>query len=263
MTAARGWSDSGVAPISDRLSLPENTVQVWVLHESVIQYACAALKHTLSPDELLRAGTYLQDKHRDCFIARRGILRRLLGGYLNCEPASLRFGSTQYGKPVLLHPDAASFAFSVSHTDGVALFAFASNCRIGVDVEHWIDGMEVAGIGRDIFSSGEEETLASAGPDSVATFFSLWTRKEALLKAIGTGLSHQPMSYSTENDPQRGKGFWRASYNGAALSGWTCRDLALEPHIRGALAVSMNDAELSLQFCSSLIRAGTPSAARS
>jgi 4'-phosphopantetheinyl transferase len=243
--------------------LPENTVQVWALHESVIQYACAALKHTLSPDERLRAGAYRQDPHRDRFIARRGILRHLLGGYLNCEPASLRFGSTQHGKPVLLHPDAASFAFNVSHTEAVALLAFASNCNIGVDVEQWIDGMEVAGIGREIFSSGEEETLASAGPDSVATFFSLWTRKEALLKAVGTGLSHQPTCYSTENDPRRGKGYWRASYNGAALSGWTCRDLALGPNIRGALAVSMHDTPVSLQFCTSLIQAGMPSTAPS
>jgi 4'-phosphopantetheinyl transferase len=230
-------------------ALPENTVHVWILHESVVQRASEALSHTLSPAEWQRARAYRQDKHRDRFMARRGILRHLLGSYLNREPASLRFGSTQYGKPVLLHPDAASLAFNVSHTDGVTLLAFASNGHIGVDVEQSIDGMEVADVGREIFSSSEETELASAGPDSMATFFRLWTRKEALLKALGTGLIHQPKSYATATDPRRGEGCWLASYNGVALSGWTCRDLALGPRIRGALAVSMDDAQVSLQLC--------------
>jgi len=239
-------------------ALPDNTVHVWVLHESVVQRASESLSHTLSPDEWERARAYRQDKHRDRFMARRGILRHLLGNYLNCEPASLRFGSTQHGKPFLLHPGAASLAFNVSHTDEMAVLAFVSHGRIGVDVEQSIDDMEVAGIGRGIFSSSEEAALASAGPDSVATFLRLWTRKEALLKALGTGLIHQPTSYATATEPHRGEGCWLASYNGVALSGWTCRDLTLGPRLRGALAVSMDHAQVSLQPCSSLLQTGMP-----
>jgi 4'-phosphopantetheinyl transferase len=242
----QAFATSVSLPCPCRLSLPDNTVQVWVLDESVIEQACMALRHTLSSDEWQRACAFRQDKHRDRFIARRGMLRWLIGDYLNCEPGSLRFGSTQFGKPVLLHPDAAGLAFNVSHTGGMALLAFAWNCRVGVDVEQVNGGIEVAGIGLDIFSSVEEEALAVARPDSRATFLSIWTRKEALLKALGTGFSNQLKSYSTENDLRRGEGCWRASYNGETLSGWTCRDLTLGTQVRAALAVSLDDAHVSL-----------------
>lgn len=248
-------------PYPCRLSLPENTVQVWVLHESLVEQACMALRHTLSSDEWQRACTYRQDKHRNRFIARRGMLRWLIGGYLDCEPGPLRFGSTQFGKPLLLHPDTANLAFNVSHTDGTALLAFAWNCRVGVDVEQVNGGIDVAGIRLDIFSSVEEEALAVSGPDSRTTFLSIWTRKEALLKALGTGFSSQLKSYATENDLRRGEGCWRASYNGETLSsGWTCRDLALGTHVRGTLAVSLDDAQVSVRLCSSLIWADERSA---
>lgn len=131
----------------------------------------------------------------------------------------------------------------------MALFAFAWDCRVGVDVQHWIDGVDTAGIGRGIFSAIEEQTLAAARADPAAALLSIWTRKEALLKALGTGLSGHPDAYSTEDDPQIGEGHWRASHNGTSVSGWTWVDLVLGPQVRGAMAVSLQDARVTLQRC--------------
>ena len=233
-----------------RLSLQENTVHVWVLNDALIEHACAALANTLSPDELQRARAYKREKDRVRFIARRSILRSLIGRYLNCRGESLRFRVAPFGKLALQQPDSARLAFNVSQTDGTALLAFAWDCHVGVDVERLIGGMDVTGIGREVFSSIEEAALAAARPDSAPTFFSTWARKESLLKALGTGLSGEPKSYTTGNGSQLGVGRWTASHKGVAMTGWTCLDLALRPEFRGSLAVSLDSARVSLNLFS-------------
>jgi 4'-phosphopantetheinyl transferase len=244
-------ASDGSVPLPDlrRLPLPKKTVQIWLLDDTSIEPACSAFANTLSADERQRARAYRQQRHRNSFVARRSILRWLISAYLFCKPESLRFSVTQFGKPVLQGPDAERLAFSVSHTDGMALLAFAWDCCVGVDVEQRIDGLDIAGVGRGIFSAIEEETIDGARPDPAASLLSIWTRKEALLKALGPGLSGQPNAYTTEDDPLLGEGHWCASHNGTAISGWTCLDLVLGPQVRGALAVSLEDARVTLQLC--------------
>ncbi|MDW3687936.1 4'-phosphopantetheinyl transferase superfamily protein [Cupriavidus sp. CV2] len=242
-----GRTASPLLPDPSRLSLPERAVHVWVLNDALIDRVCSMLAHALSPDERQRARAYRHEKHRNNFIARRSLLRWLIGGYLTCNPESLRFSVTPFGKPALQWPHAARLAFSVSHTDGLTLLAFAWDCRVGVDVERRIDGLDVAGIGRGIFSPMEEEALDPRRPDSAATLLSIWTRKEALLKALGMGLSGEPNAYTTEDDLLIGEGRWCASHNGTTLSGWTCLDLVLGPEVRAALAVSLEDPSVTLQ----------------
>jgi 4'-phosphopantetheinyl transferase len=233
-----------------RLSLPENTVHVWVLNDAHIEHACAALAHTLSADELQRACAYKREKDRVRFIARRSILRSLIGRYLDCRGESLRFRVAPFGKLALQQPDGARLAFNVSQTDGTALLAFAWDCHVGVDVERLVSGMDVIGIGREVFSSIEEAALDAARPDSATAFFTTWSRKESLLKALGTGLSGEPKSYTTGNDSQLGVGRWTASHKGAALTGWTCLDIDLRPEFHGSLAVSLDSARVSLNLFS-------------
>jgi 4'-phosphopantetheinyl transferase len=231
-----------------RLSLHEKTVHVWVLNDDLIEQVCAALSQTLSPDERQRACSYKRERDRVRFIARRSILRSLIGRYLNCTGESLRFRIAPFGKLALQQPDSARLAFNVSQTDGMALFAFGWDCHVGVDVERLASGMDVTGIGRGVFSSMEEAALDAAQSDSAATFFSTWVRKESLLKALGTGLSGEPRSYTTRNDSQLGVGHWSASHKGAALTGWTCLDIVLRPEFRGSLAVSLDSAQVSLNL---------------
>ncbi len=131
----------------------------------------------------------------------------------------------------------------------MALLAFAWDCRVGVDVEQWIDGLDTPGIGRGTFSATEEKMLDAARPDPTARLLSIWTRKEALLKALGTGFSGEPNAYTTEDDSLLGEGHWCASHHGARIAGWTFLDLPLGAHFRGALALSLEGARVTLQFC--------------
>ncbi|MES2935886.1 MAG: 4'-phosphopantetheinyl transferase superfamily protein [Pseudomonadota bacterium] len=231
------------------LFLPKKTVQVWVLDDALIEPACAALAHTLSLEEQQRARSYQRERHRQRFIARHGVLRWLIGRYLSRAAETLCFSLLPVGKPFLQQADATGFAFSVSQTEGMALFAFAWDCRLGVDVEHLIDGVNVARVGRLVFSSVEVQALEAECLDATATFFHIWTRKEALLKALGIGLTGSPKLYATLSDPRFIQGHWHASNCGAAMPGWTCCDLALAPVFPAALAVSLDNAQVSIFHC--------------
>ena len=103
-TPSAGSDGSLLLPDLSRLPLPEKTVQIWVLDDSSIEPVCSALANTLSPDERQRAHAYKRERHRKRFIARRSILRWLIGAYLSRKPESLRFSVTQFGKLVLPGP---------------------------------------------------------------------------------------------------------------------------------------------------------------
>lgn len=188
------------------------------------------------------------------FIARRSMLRWLIGAYLRCEPESLHFGVTELGKPALNSPRGARLAFNVSHTDGIALLAFALNCRLGIDVERRFGDIDVVNVARGIFSPIEESRLAAARADSTTAFFSIWTRKEALLKALGEGLGAEPTAYTTADSHAPSEGRWHASKNGTPVSGWTCLDLGLGTEVHGAVAVSLYDARVRIFHCSPITR---------
>ena len=229
--------------------LAQDAVQVWVLHDRDVAQICSALGHTLSPQELARASAYKREPHRARFIARRSMLRWLSARYLACSPEALCLSFDGLGKPAWQRPTAPRLAFSVSQTESMALLAFAWDCQVGVDVEQLMDGVDFAGVAQAVFSSAEKKALQAARLDPAAAFFSIWTRKEALLKAMGTGLSPQSRNYTTQDALQQCQGRWRACRNGLPLTGWTLLDLAAGPGVKAALAVSCRDAQVSLRHC--------------
>lgn len=116
---------------------------------------------------------------------------RLLADYAGVAPASLAFAAGPFGKPALTAPpQAAGLHFSVSRSGGVAVLAVARGGRVGVDVAALRPVPEAALIARRLFSPAEAAALAAL-PDTarLAGFYRLWTCKEAVVKALGGGLS--------------------------------------------------------------------------
>ena len=227
--------------------LPVKAVQIWVLHDWAAEATSQALGHVLSHDERQRAVSYRQEKHQNTFIYRRCALRCLIGYYLDCKAESLRFELNPFGKPALRSPYAPGFEFSISQTDGLAVLAFAWDCRVGVDVEKLATDVDIHSVGQAVFSDHEQAAVSASTRDASSAFFTIWTRKEALLKAVGTGLSGQPVDYTTQDEVQRGRNHWRASHMGMPLRGWTFLDLELAPRVKSALAVSRDDVQVSLR----------------
>ncbi len=81
-------------------------------------------------------------------------------------------------------------SFNVSHGGDHGLIAFAPRGRLGVDVEERSLRHDPDGHIRKVFAPREQEALAAArGEDKISIFFRLWTLKEAVIKALGTGFS--------------------------------------------------------------------------
>jgi 4'-phosphopantetheinyl transferase len=141
----------------------------------------------LSAEERSRAGQFRFERHRRRYVARRGILRELIGSYLNCDPAGLAIVHNAYGKPAIAQSD---LCFNLSHSHGMALYGFCRHAEVGCDIERRDPKFAAEQIPERFFSRDEVRALRSLLlHDQTEAFFNCWTRKEAYIKAVGHGLS--------------------------------------------------------------------------
>jgi 4'-phosphopantetheinyl transferase len=144
----------------------------------------------LSVDERERADRFHFERDRRRFTNARATLRVLLGRYLGMPPCDVIFGYGEYGKPALGGGREGSLRFNVSHSGELALFAIARTVEVGVDIEALRDLPDAEEIATRFFSPREVQRLLSCAPAARhAAFFRCWTRKEAYLKALGSGLA--------------------------------------------------------------------------
>ena len=171
------------------VQLRKNDCHVWSLPLNQPPSVLMALAQTLSEDERQRADAFRVPAPRRRFILTRGALRMLLGRYLDAEPADFRFGYNEFGKPFLRTPP-AGLRFNVAHSGDHALIAFADSIDVGVDIEIHSPLDEPHGMARMVLSPTEFAHWRQL-PDAARTeaFYDIWTRKEAVAKAFGQGLS--------------------------------------------------------------------------
>jgi 4'-phosphopantetheinyl transferase len=147
----------------------------------------AALATLLSKSEQDRAARFRFERDRRRYTVARGRLRELLASRLGEEPRALEFVYGDNGKPALAH---ASLHFNVSHCGDLAVYAFSRERAIGVDVEALHPIREADGIAAQFFSRVETQAFCALDAASrTLGFYNCWTRKEAMVKAIGDGLA--------------------------------------------------------------------------
>jgi 4'-phosphopantetheinyl transferase len=171
--------------------LSDHHVHVWGTSLAVTTPTRDFLTGLLSPDERERASRFHFNRDRDRYVAARGRLRLLLGAYAGLAPADLRFAYGAHGKPTLeTSPAAARLRFNLSHSGDLAVYAVALGRDVGIDVERLRPVPEMEDIVRRWFPEEDRRRYAAgAGGDRVRAFFAAWTRREALVKARGEGLS--------------------------------------------------------------------------
>lgn len=180
----------------------------------------------LSPDELARAERFHFDRDRQRYIAGRGALRLILGRYLDCQPAEIAFDYGPQGKPALAAPwDRSDLCFNATHSHEMALYAIARVRRVGIDVEHIREIREARGIARRYFTTAEAAQLEAAEPLGAA-FLRLWTRKEAVIKAVGVGLSMPLNCFDLSAVPGDGTGEFAVQDAAAEGAVWTLFELS-------------------------------------
>ncbi len=126
------------------------------------------------------------------FALCRAALRHHLCKRLACSNDRLAFGATQYGKPfAMLNERPSPYAFSVSHSGAHGLIALSPGGAVGIDVEERLVRADLDGMAAQVFGPNERAALAKVGSQrKLYMFYRLWTIKEALFKALGTGFSH-------------------------------------------------------------------------
>jgi 4'-phosphopantetheinyl transferase len=148
----------------------------------------ARLNARLSSDEQNRAARFTFERDRAVFVVAHALLRHSLG--LIFEETAIRFRTNAYGKPELDLPFDHDVRFNLSHTRGMAVCAICRGHAIGVDVEAIDRSIDVEVLARQYFAGPEHRLIMmAASQHRVEIFFRFWTLKEAMVKAIGTGLS--------------------------------------------------------------------------
>jgi 4'-phosphopantetheinyl transferase len=199
LNAAIVWS-----PRAEPLRLFENEIHVW--HTSLKSPAELArrFESLLSPDEKHRAVQFYFSRDRELFGVTRGILRELIGAYLNRSAAELRFSCDPRGKPSIKQEEVNSpLRFNLSHTRGCALYAFVRGRQVGIDVERIIPDSVRETIAEHFFAPAELIELRALPKHlQVEAFFECWTRKEAYVKACGKGLQMALDSFEVTLTPR-------------------------------------------------------------
>ena len=153
-------------------------------HEAV------ALRY-LDEAELARVGRYRRAGPRRQFVLCRAALRVLLCARIGCRNDSLSFAASRVGKPrAVVDGRPVATDFSVSHSGEHGLIALSRAGRVGVDVEERTMRHDIDGPLKTVFAPAERLALAAVSGEAKARlFFKLWTCKEALIKALGTGFT--------------------------------------------------------------------------
>ncbi len=168
----------------------ETEVHVWKSLKPVKKDRLLRLETYLSGEEIRRANRFVFEKDRNSFIRTRGLLREIIGEYLSLKPGSVNLSEEAFEKPRLMDFEHRWLRFNVSHSGDYSLLAFAKNREIGVDLERKKIGIDFDNLADSQFSEDESTGIQKAVPaQKEALFYRCWTRKEALVKATGKGLS--------------------------------------------------------------------------
>ncbi len=182
------WDNWPVA--APTVELPSGEVHVWRLSLDRSNGEIEHLFSLLDADERRRAMSYHFERDRIHFTAARGLLRVILGRYAGLDPSLIDFRYSTYGKPALADDVGERLRFNISHSYGLALFAFALERELGVDLEMIRSGPADETIAENYFTPTEVKFLRALPlEERDQGFFNCWTRKEAYIKARGEGLS--------------------------------------------------------------------------
>ena len=223
--------------------LAPGEVNVWLLRLEVLPAKLEQLWAILNPAEQRRAARLLRDADRNRFIAARGRLRQILAQYLVADPREIEFGYENHGKPFLKNPAPATpIHFNLSHSQSVGLLAISHTSPVGVDVEHARppeQSFDALGLAKRFFSAAEHAAIAAAPDDETLRrhFFTCWTRKEAFVKALGSGIAGGLDTFDvlSPDAPDAPAAIFAHRIDPTHVSRWALRDLALPAGYFGAL----------------------------
>ncbi len=183
----------GTSSLLQSMSLDEQETHVWLFPFKEIKNLAEHLP-PLSMEEQALALQYKRKVDQEHFILRHQLLRELLRKY----SSSFSLAFSRLHKPYLRE---GGLFFNASSSEEHMAFIFSRTSPVGIDIETirplpYLDEMV------ESYFSEEERTFLSHG-NPLRRFFNIWTRKEAVLKALGVGMVDDLKKYNcyTKENP--------------------------------------------------------------
>lgn len=174
----------------------EKSIHVWILDINAFsQTELDKFYELLDAKEQQKANRYLKKEDRNTCILGHGMVRQLGRQYSNNENLQIEYN--KYGKPFF--SNLPNLTFNLSHSENIIAVAFRfTSGSIGLDLEFINSTIDIKGIINNYFRKEEKDIIKN----DVNKFFKYWTRKEAFLKFIGTGLAENIKDFSVNNGQQ-------------------------------------------------------------
>jgi 4'-phosphopantetheinyl transferase len=214
-------------------------IHLWRAWADSLSASPDPLKRFLSKEEMERANRFRLNRDRDRFILRRGLLRKLLGEYLERDPIQLNLCYGSHGKPYL--PEGAEqspLRFNLTHSSGLTVLAFTWQRELGGDSERIDSRVAQEQIPEQFFSPAEVVALRSMPLQwQSQAFFLAWTRKEAFIKATGEGLSRGLEKFTVSLRPDKPARLLWVEGQEEERQRWSMMSFIPGPGFAGALVV--------------------------
>jgi len=188
----------------------------------------------LSIQEKIKASKYYTEYLSKKYIISHGILRYILSFYTKQHPQKIEFNYNEYGKPFLKN---SNIQFNISHSHNMVSYIIALNYRVGIDIELHDKNLNIEDVAALVLTTDEYKYLSSLkSRDKLRIFYILWTKKEALVKAIGQGLSY-PINTIEVIRLLSGKGVLLNDKNNKLKQQWYCYELEVPENYSGAIGI--------------------------
>jgi 4'-phosphopantetheinyl transferase len=234
---------------SEELPWPHDEVHVWRAALAWPEAATHRLAQWLAADERDKMERFRFEKDRRRYLVGRGLLRTLLGRYLDLTPQELRFETAAAGKPHLASGQ-GQLQFNLAHSGEYVLIAIADGRAVGIDVEEVHDDFDVDQVAVHFFSADEQRDLGTfTGRAKIEAFYNCWTRKEAYLKAHGAGLSFPLDQFDVSLRPGEPARLMATRPDPAEARRWQLSGLDVADGYKAALAVEGKGCTLRFWDC--------------
>lgn len=176
-----------------QIELNKNNALVFTAYLPSLHEQLPSLWEPLSIQEKTQAKKFVNTYLRERYIISHGVLRYLLAFYTKNNFQTIEYAKNQFGKPFLKN-NSSKIHFNMSHSKDYAAYILALDCQVGIDIEWKGRNIDVQELSCLVLTENETAIFNELNSEEkLNTFYDIWTKKEAILKALGQGLFY-PMN---------------------------------------------------------------------